>query len=324
MSQISLAAWANFNSAVPWGLWVGIYIWLVGISAGSFGLLMWGNLKDNPHLKKITRLGVMLSLSTLMVGLLSIQIDLGRMERFYKLFTSPSPSAVMAWMVWLYGVYFGVLALSALSLKKGLRKYFLHFSFVFAFAVIIIESLLFAMPPGKHWHSLIFPLHFLTSSLVSAIAALILGASAFWAKDEKAQLLEGLSKIALPLIVINLGIEITEMFFLKEIGYLQNWILLLGNVVAVMLLLKHNPVTITLAGGIELLDVLLSKYNSLISAQIVEPFKGFASAYIEPRLAFSYTPSAFEFLVSLFLIGSALVLFYFLYKVFPLTREVKS
>lgn len=324
MSQITLSPLANFSSAVPWGLWVGIYIWLVGISAGSFGLVMWGNLKNNLHLKKITRLGIILSLSTLSLGLLSILIDLGHMERFYKLFTSPHPSSAMAWMVWLYGVYFVILAVSALNLKKGFRKYFLQFSIVFALAVILLESLLFAMPPGKHWHSLIFPLHFFTSSFVSAIAALILGTSAFWVKGEKTELLKGLSKIALPLIVINLAIEIIEMVSLKEIGYLQNWILLLGNVVAIMLLLKHNPVTITLAGGIELIGILLSKYNSLISAQIVEPFKGFASAYIEPKVAFSYTPSTFEFLVSVFLIGSVIILFYFLYKVFPLTREVKS
>ena len=324
MSQISLTALTNFNSAVPWGLWVGIYIWLVGISAGSFGLVMWGNLKDNPHLKKITRLGVTLSLSTLMVGLLSIQIDLGHIERFYKLFTSPSPVSVMTWMVWLYGVYFAILTLSALNLKKGFRKYFLQFSVVFALAVILIESLLFAMPPGKHWHSLIFPLHFLTSSFVSAIAALIIGTAAFWAKGEKTELLKGLSKIALPLIVINLAIEIIEMVLLKEIGYLQSWILILGNAAAILLLLKCKPLTITLAGGIELINMLLSKYSSLISAQIVEPFKGFASAYIEPRLAFSYIPSAFEFLVSVFLIGSVVFLFYFLYKVFSLTREVKS
>ena len=319
--MISLTPFTNLNSAVPWGLWVSIYIWLVGISAGSFFLISWGNLKNNLYLKKITRLGLILALSTLLVGLLSIQIDLGHIERFYKLFTSPNPNSVMAWMVWLYGVYFAILVISLLRLNKGIPKSFLIFSFIFALTVIVLESLLFARPPGKHWHSLIFLIHFLTSSLVSSIAALIFMVGILWLKKEKTDLLKGLAKIAIPIIVINLMIEIIEITLHGSISHIENWVLLLGNVIAIALLLKHNPFTITLAGGIELIDVFLSKYNSLLSAQIVEPFKGFGNSYIEPRLGFSYTPSIFEFFVSLVLISLVVSLFYFLYRVLPLTRE---
>jgi molybdopterin-containing oxidoreductase family membrane subunit len=321
MNQISLAPLANFNSAIPWGLWVSVYIWLVGISAGSFFLVMWGNLKNNLFLKKIRGLGITMALSTLLAGLLSIQVDLGHMERFYKLFLSPNPTSAMAWMVWLYGIYFIVLVMSLRSLKKEISKAFLRFSIIFALAIIVVESLLFAMPPGKHWHSIIFPLHFVTASLVSAIAALILMAGILWAKEEKAELLNGLSKIALPLIVINLSIEIIDMVFLRSMGHLKNWILLLGNIMAIILLLRHNPFTITLAGGIEALDILLSKYNGLISTQLLEPFKGFGQTYLEPRLQYTYLPTVFEYLVSIFLITLAAALCYMLYKFLPWTRE---
>lgn len=319
--MISITALTNLNNAVPWGLWVSIYIWLVGISAGVFMLIAWGNFQDNPHLKKITRLGLTLALSTLLAGLLSIQIDLGHIERFYKLFTSPNPGSVMDLMVWLYGVYFAVLALSLLRLKRGIPKSFFVFSFVFAFAVIVLESLLFAMPPGRHWHSLIFPLHFLSSSLVSAIAALIFIVGILWVKDKKTELLQGLSKIALPLIVVNLVVEIIDIFSFGNISHVESWGLVLGNIIAILLLRKSTPVSITAAGFIELIVILLSKYNSLISAQIVEPFKGFAKSYIEPRLMFSYAPNGFEVLIAMFLIGLAAGLFYFLYKVLPLTKE---
>lgn len=322
MSQISLGPFANFNSAVPWGLWVAIYIWLVGISAGSFLLICWGNLKNIPNLKKLTGLGINLSLATLLVGLLSIQIDLGHIERFYKLFTSPSINSVMAWMVWLYGVYSVVLlAMLYRHKKEALKKTFFYPAFLFALAVIMVESLLFAMPPGKHWHSLIFPIHFLTSSLVSAIAALIFMVGILWVKDKRGELLQGLSKIALPIIIINLIVEIIDIISLGSISHVESWVLLLGNIIAIVLLRKNSPVAITAAGCIELTDVLLSKYNSLISAQIVEPFRGFAQGFIEPRLQFSYSPTFFEFLSSVFLVALAITLFYILYKIFPLTRE---
>lgn len=319
--MISITSLTNLNNAVPWGLWVSIYIFLVGISAGTLTLIAWGNLQGNPHLKKITRMGIVLALSTLLAGLLSIQIDLGHIERFYKLFTSPNPSSVMDLMVWLYGVYFAILAIFLLRLKKGFAKLFLAFSFIFALTVIVLESLLFALPPGRHWHSLIFPIHFLASSLVSAIAALIFTVGIFWSKDKKTELLKGLSKIALPLFIINLMVELIDMFFLGSISHIESWVLLLDNIIAITFLLKHTAFTITLAGVIELIDVWLSKYNSLISAQIVEPFKGFAKSYIEPRLMFSYTPNGFESLVAMFLISLAVGLFYFLYRIFPLTKE---
>lgn len=315
MNQISLSAFANFNSAVPWGLWVAIYIWLVGISAGSFLLISWGNLRGNIYLKNVTRLGIILSLSTLLVGLLSIQIDLGHIERFYKLFTSPSPSSVMAWMVWLYTIYFIVLAGLLLVLKRQIPKPFFGFTFVFALAIIVVESLLFFMPPGKHWHSLIFPLHFFTSSLVSAIAALIFVIGFFWPKDEKEQLVKGLAKIAVAIFAINFIIEIIDMVFHANIFDMANWFLILGNIIAIALLAKATSLSVTLASLIGLISVLFSKYNTLISAQIIEPFRGFSKAYSESRLQFSYNPSLFEYLASLGLVCLAVILFYILYKV---------
>ena len=319
--MISITALTNLNNAVPWGLWVSIYIWLVGISAGIFALVALGNVQGNPHLKKITRLGLTLALSTLCAGLLSIQIDLGHIERFYKLFTSPNFGSVMDLMVWLYGVYFAIIAISLLRLKRGISKSFFVFSFVFTLAVIVLESLLFARPPGKHWHSLIFPLHFFTSSLVSGIAGLIAAVGIAWAKKEKEELLQGLSKIAMSLIVINLVVEIIDIILAGGMNHIVSWVLLLGNIIVIVLLRKRSLVSITIAGCIELMLVLFSKYNSLISAQIIEPFKGFAKSYIEPRLIFGYAPNSLEFFVAMLLISLAAGLFYFLYKILPLTRE---
>lgn len=321
MNQISLGAFANFNSAVPWGLWVSIYLWFVGASAGIFLLVMWGNLVNNPHIPKLNRLATILSLSTLLAGLLSIQIDLGHIERFYKLFLSPSPTSAMAWMVWLYGIYAVILVGTLLKLRKGLPKLFLGLGALFSLAVIVVESLLFAVPPGKQWHSLIFCLHFITSSLGLGIAAIIFIAGALGTKLNKIELLKGLVRISIPLIIINLAVEIMEAISLNHIGHLENRILVVMNLLAVILLLRNNIGVITCGAAIGLLGILLSKYNSLISSQLVEPFKGFGSAYIEPRLGFSYSPSAFEIWVSLALVVSVGVIFYFLHKILPLTRE---
>ncbi len=310
MNQISLGGWANFNSAVPWGIWVVVYTWLLGISAGGFFAAVWCMLSNNQYLKKITHAGIILSTSALLIGLLSILIDLGHIERFYKLFISPHFGSAMAWEVWLYGAYGIFLAIFIFARKKKMPKAFLQFSIIFALAILLVESLLFAMPPGRHWHSVVFPLHFITSSLVSGVAALIL-ASAFVVKNDKDNTLKALAKIALLFVAVNLAVEIIAK---------ENPIFLLTSIITIVLLLVPKAISITAAGSIQLINVFMSKYISIISAQAIEPYKGFENAYIEPRLAFAYSPTVFELSSSVFLMGLTIALFYFLYKILPLTR----
>ena len=313
MNQITLSGLANFSSAVPWGLWVALYIWLVGISAGGFFLAAVGNLAGNTQLKKITRLAAVLSLATLLPGLLSIQIDLGHIERFYKLFTSPQLFSVMAWMAWLYTLYFLILAASFRWIGKDIPRPFLFMAAIFSLAVIVVEGLLFAMPPGRHWHSPMFIIHFLSCSLVSGIAALMFLSGILWAKEDRKGLLGGLSKIALPLIIVNLIVELVAMSSSGTGGI--NSVLVLSGIIAVVFLLTRNIFAIPAAGVIELAAVFLSKYQSLISAQLVEPFRGFGRAYIEPRLVFDYKPSGFEWLVTVLIILASAALFYILHRI---------
>ncbi|MDP3730391.1 MAG: NrfD/PsrC family molybdoenzyme membrane anchor subunit [Candidatus Omnitrophota bacterium] len=322
MNQISLSSLANFNSAVPWGLWVSIYGWLVGISCASYTIVMWANITNNTDVKKLTRLGVMLAISALMAGLLSILVDLGHMERFYKLFVSPNFSSMMAWEVWLYNIYFVLLgAVTLFWLKKEVPRPVSQFSVIFAVSIIIVESLLFAVPPGRAWHSPLFVAHFLTSSLAAGAGALILATAVLWDKNGSEGQLKALAKIAIPLVAVNFIAETAEMISHGALVSAGAALALFAAVLAVVLLRSAKPSSIKLAGLIALVSTLAAKYVSLISAQAVMPYKGFEKAYIEPKLAFSYCPSLPETLMGAGLVVSAAVILYILYKLFPLTRE---
>jgi molybdopterin-containing oxidoreductase family membrane subunit len=300
---------------------VTIYIWLVGISIGSFVLVMWGNLKNIEGLKAMTKLATLLSISVLLSGLLSIQIDLGHIERFPKLFLSPNPNSVMAWMAWFYTAYLGVLFVSLYWLKREVPKLFCGFAIIFAMAALITESLLFSRPPGKIWHSLFFQLHFITSSFVSATGVLIFLVAILKVKAVRDQLFKSLRKIALIFVFLNTFVEIIEWTSHKSLLSPESLILLLANIVIITLLLKNKPGGIIVSGYLASIQVLFSKYHSIISAQVIEPYKGFSKAYIEPKLNCSYVPSLFEVFVVAVLLVMVFVVFYFFYKIFPLTKE---
>jgi protein NrfD len=322
MNQISFSFLANFSSAVPWGLWVSIYGWLVGISCASYAIVMWANITNNTDVKKLTRLGVTLAISTLMAGLLSILIDLGRMERFYKLFISPNFSSMMAWEVWLYNIYFVLLgAVILFWLKRGIPRPVAQFSVMFAVSLIIVESLLFAVPPGRAWHSPLFIAHFFTSSLVAGAGALILATAVLWSKDSLEGQLKALAKIAIPLIAVNFIAEAAEMISHGALISAGGVLAFLAAVLSAALLVSAKPSFIKLAGLIALISTLAAKYGPLVSAQVVAPYKGFEKAYIEPKLAFGYFPTLPEIIIGAGLVVSAAIIFYILYKLFPLTRE---
>ena len=157
--------------------------------------------------------------------------------------------------------------------------------------------------------------------MVAGAGALILATAVLWNKNGLEGQLKALAKIAIPLIAVNFIAETAEMISHGVLISVGGVLALLAAILAVALLMSAKPSFIKLAGLIALVSTLAAKYESLISAQAVMPYKGFEKAYIEPKLAFSYCPTLPEALIGAGLVVSAAAIFYILYKLFPLTRE---
>jgi protein NrfD len=100
---------AAYGSYVVWGLWVSVYIYMIGLSAGAFLLSSLVYVFRVERLERIGKLALFVALVTLLTALVAIWFDLGRMERFYRVYTSPNFRSMMTWMIWLYTAYFVVL-----------------------------------------------------------------------------------------------------------------------------------------------------------------------------------------------------------------------
>lgn len=110
---------ANYGSYVVWGLWVSSYIYFAGISAGSFLFYCAIRLAKIKRLEPLINMSLFVALIALMMGLLSIWVDLGSMWRAYYVLISPSFSSVMAWMIWLYTTYSIVLMITIWLTMRG-------------------------------------------------------------------------------------------------------------------------------------------------------------------------------------------------------------
>ena len=96
----------NFGSIVTWGLWVGVYIYFIGLSAGSFLISSLVYVFNVKRFEPIGRTALFTAVVTLFMALLVTWADIGHMERAWEVYAYPNFRSPMAWMLFLYTAYF--------------------------------------------------------------------------------------------------------------------------------------------------------------------------------------------------------------------------
>lgn len=241
---------AGYTSYVPWGLWVALYICLIGLSAGAFLLSTLVYVFGLKSLERIGRLSLFTALVTLVAALLAIWFDLGHMGRFWKVFLRPNFGSLMAWMVWLYTAYFLVLVgelwsamradlvrlsdrqgpqarvaraltfgnrdLSRAALENDARRLRLLGTIGVPLAVAFhggVGALFAVVEARPYWNSALLPILFLVSALTSG-GALLTFVVAFLSPDKGTEAhrhtVRYLGRLTLGLLVLDLILELSE------------------------------------------------------------------------------------------------------------------
>lgn len=240
---------ANYGSVVTWGLWVALYIYFIGLSAGAFLISSLVYVFQFKQFERIGRIAVFTAVVTLLLALFCIWADLGHMLRAWHVLIYPNFKSPMAWMIWLYSAYFILLVLEMWLLLRGdlvkqvnapgIRgKVYRLLSFgstdvsenalkrdrqlVRILATIGVPvaimfhggvgSLFGVIAARPHWNSGLFPILFLLSALVSGGALLIVIAAIFQ-KGLKVnqEMILILGKLVLGLFLLDILFQISEM-----------------------------------------------------------------------------------------------------------------
>ncbi len=117
---------SNLSNIVPWGLWVSLYIFFIGLSAGSFLISTLVYVFDIKKFEHIGRMAVFQAFICLCIGLFLVLLDLGHPERFYQVFLTPGPHSVLAYEIYFYILYILILIAELYFL---MRKDFATLSF---------------------------------------------------------------------------------------------------------------------------------------------------------------------------------------------------
>lgn len=372
---------ANYGSYMPWGLWVAMYIYFIGLSAGAFllsSLIYVGGVKK---LERIGKLALFTAFITLVTALLTIWLDLGHMERFWEVFAHPNPFSMMAWMVWLYTAYFILILVEMwFALRTDLVAWKSRGGFSGFLARLLslgnsdtsaagrvrdqkvlkvvgtlgvplaiafhggVGSLFGVVGARPYWNSSLYPILFLVSALASGGALLAFVIAALWPdrrSSEFKEMLTLLGRIVLALLALDLLFEWAEISVnlyasipaaagaYREMLFGPTWWLFwlvhlaVGSLVPVLLLVlrPRSVVSVGLAGFLMAVTFLAVRIDIVVPGQTIPEIRGLETAYQEAGLSFQYAPSGIEWLVGLFVVTFAILLFTIGYKNLPLVSK---
>lgn len=330
---------AAYGTYVPWGLWVAMYIFLVGVASGAFMFATLDLLFNLPLFKGTGCTALWVSLVSLGMGLFQIWVDLGRPERIWRVYLQPDLlESVMAQIVWGYTL-FGLLALIALALAtrnpgsgwlKGLIIAGLPLSLFLSGGV---GALLGVASSRPFWHVGLFPAQFPVFALASGAAVMLVVIGFFGDPhdERRGQQLWVLALATAALQVVKLYLLWADYSQSLYGGVPENvaairevlfgpywwafWIIQIGvgSLVPLVILVqpklaRHNGWA-AWAGLFVLVGFAVARATILFPALTVPEFEELRMAYTGPGLNFTYFPTLTEWLLTLWTLAGGLLAF---------------
>ncbi len=328
------------TSYVPWGLWVGMYDYLVWLEVGS--LLVFTTLTyilGFKALAGIKRVVLFTGFVVLIMALMLVLVDLGHMDRFWHVLIYPDFRSMITWMVWLHTAYLALLAaelgLLTFAEKKGERvlKALAYLSIPLGVGLILVSgSILGVVSARPLWNTSMLPFMFFLSSLAAGSALLLLLTVLFYPKKEGEEYrvtLRRLSRLVAGLLLVGVFtaglIALTTMYqgspgrtnalllILSGPYWWTFWIVHLFGGVAVPLVILFSkpdwPGWLGLAAGLSVFTFVAVTLNIVIPVLVTIDMQGLAEAFSDPKLHLNYFPNTMEWLVLAFIGGVGATLY---------------
>lgn len=329
---------AAYGSYVVWGLWVAMYLFFAGIAAGSFMLSTLDLLFHIKTFRGTGRIAQWIALISLAAALLSIWLDLGHMERIWKVYLQGSLSSVMAQMVWGYTL-FGLLLLASLVLsirnpQSGLLRALLILGLpISLFVSGAVGALLGVEASRMFWHVGLLPVQFPVFSLASGAAAMLVAIGLFGRRDDsnRSDQLWILSVLTVFLGFVKLYFLWTDFSQSMYGNVPQNveavravlfgpywwsfWIIqiLIGTLLPILILVQPRLARSSgwagWMGALVLVGFAVARANIVFPALTVPELEALTTSFTGPHLTYNYFPSLMEWAVTLGISGMAVLAF---------------
>lgn len=303
----------RYGAYVPWGLWIAIYISLVGATAGCAAVAAWLDLQESdsgPLMPAALLSGAVL----LAFGLLFVGIDLGKPWQGFRIFLHPSFSSPLAWASWLYIAFFAGVAAYFLT---GLQRAAKGLAVLAAIGFTVAEGVFFGQMVARPlWNTALTVVLFLLFALSAGSALLLLVGKGSGLKISDA-LTEKLQKVLLWAVIAYAAVEAADVAMAmngapekaaaakrmaSSYGF---WLLygVVGTLAPIVLLWRKQKQCWSAA--MVLIGAVGSKYAFVRYGFWPEPMPGLARAFQDAGLQIRYFPSVVEWVAGIGLLAGA-------------------
>ncbi len=201
------------SNSIPWGMPIVLAIYLIGLSAGSLILSSLTYVFGREEYRPVARMAVYLAIVLIFGAMLSIAVDLGRPEKFWRLFMFfylNNMSSMFAINSILYGGYFliSLAYLGFILAQSKLTRTMGTIAVCWAILVHMGTGAIFGFIAAREtWFSPVKPFEFLAAALTSGLALLILAVIVtlkFTGRDIKREMITSLGRLLSVFIIILL------------------------------------------------------------------------------------------------------------------------
>ena len=328
---------ANYGSYIGWGLWVAMYLFLAGLAAGAYMLAALDYLFNVPQFRGTGKTMLWAAVVTLPAGLASIGMDLGHMDRIWKVYLQPNFNSFLALMVWGYTIFLILIVISLyLAFTQPDKKVMKIVMWIgFATSILVAGGVGFLLGGNAtrlFWHVGLLPVQFPVFALASGAALMLVIVGWFMPSLESEQrnaLLWTLAIVSIVTSVIKLYFLVADFTQSVYGGAIDNvtavqsiltgrywfsfWIvqLVLGLLIPVIVLaqpkLAKNGFVAGLMGVFLLIGYAAARILIVVPGQVAEMMPGQAEAFHGPKLSLAYTPSLMEWSVTSAVMGFAIL-----------------
>jgi len=210
---------------VSWGLYIGMFTFLVGVAASAVMLVLPFYLHNYKAFGKITILGEFLAVASVTMCLSFIVADLGKPDRAFNVILYATPTSVLFWDMIVLNVYLLLNIVVGWTVLDAERKGgppgkwikpFIYLSIPWAFSIHTVTAFLYAGLPGRHfWLTAIMAPRFLGSAFAAGPALLILLClylKRFTKFDAGTEAIQTLGKIVTYAMTASVFFVICELF----------------------------------------------------------------------------------------------------------------
>lgn len=345
----------SMTQQVPWGLVIVLFIYFVGLSAGSFIISAISVLFGQTQFKVFSRIAGFTAVLMIVAGLMMLISDWGRPDRILVPFIHVNPRSILSWNAFIYSTYIvnGILYLWALF--KNNDKYVKMLAISATALAVGVHSgtgAIFGIINGRElFFSSLTPVAFVVSALSSGtgLAIILLVASFKLTKrpfDER--LMKELSRLMAGLIIFVIYLMLIEHFvhlYAPEFEEGERYILFSGNgftwmfwgglifmggIVPVAILLSKLRTSlnwILVAAGLHVVGVLFERMVIVLPGQMLpQPlfYDSEVTSRFQDGVTASYFPNIIEFIQIGGVIAGVVLIYMMGLKLLPLLpREGK-